>query len=103
VLAQQHAFVEKAYYNEVDKDKKIFCIDINKCRRNILEYSKFDYCLFTCFDQPAIFNGSFIVPGLYYIETAPVAKRSESGAGWRGFDPRQLRRTKCAFFPPWAI
>jgi hypothetical protein len=26
-----------------------------------------------------------------------------SGAGRRGFDPRQLRRTKRAFFPPLAI
>jgi hypothetical protein len=40
-LAQQHAFVEKAYYDEVDINKKLFCIDINKCRRNILKYSNF--------------------------------------------------------------
>jgi hypothetical protein len=25
------------------------------------------------------------------------------GGGRRGFDPSQLRRTKRAFFPPWAI
>ena len=42
-LSQQHAFIEKAYYGEVDKDKKLFCIDINKCRRNILKYSNFDF------------------------------------------------------------
>jgi hypothetical protein len=26
-----------------------------------------------------------------------------SGVGWRGFDPRQPRRTKRALFPPLAI
>jgi 5-methylcytosine-specific restriction endonuclease McrA len=68
-LAQQHAFVEKAYYDEIGEDKKLFCIDINKCRRNILKYSNFDYCLFTCFDTVQIFNDTKIVPGLYYVET----------------------------------
>ncbi len=62
-LAQQHAFVEKAYYKEVGEDNKLFCIDINKCRRNVLQHSKFDYCLFTCFDKPEIFNDTTIVPG----------------------------------------
>ena len=67
-LAQQHAFVEKACYNIVSKDTKMFTIDINKCRRNILNYSKYDYCLFTCFDKSEPFKGSTIKLGLYYIE-----------------------------------
>ncbi len=68
-LAQQHEFVEKAYCNEVGEDKKSFCIDIDKCRRNILQFAKFDYRLFTCFDTVQSFKGTPILPGLYYVET----------------------------------
>jgi hypothetical protein len=46
----------------------MFTIDINKCRRNILNYSQHDYCLFTCFDKSEPFEGSIINPGLYYLE-----------------------------------
>ena len=67
-LAKQHAFVEKAYYGEVSNNKKLFTIDINKCRRNILLYSKYDYCIFTCFDKSEPFVDPKIVPGMYYIE-----------------------------------
>jgi hypothetical protein len=67
-LAGQHAFVEKVCYNVVDNTKKMFTIDINKCRRNILNYSQHDYCLFTCFDKSEPFEGSIINPGLYYLE-----------------------------------
>jgi len=34
-LSQTHAFVEKAYFKELEQDKIIYSIDINKCRKNI--------------------------------------------------------------------
>jgi len=68
-LSQTHAFVEKAYYNEIQADQIIFTIDINKCRKNILYYGQFDYCVFTVFDKVDEFSGTYIVPGLYYVET----------------------------------
>ena len=68
-LSQTHAFVEKAYYNELQADQIVFTIDINKCRKNIMYYGQFDYCVFTVFDKVDEFSGSYIVPGLYYVET----------------------------------
>jgi DNA replication protein DnaC len=86
-LAQTHAFVEHAKDKAFKQDKKLFCIDINKCRRNILEHSKFDYCLFTCFDTPVEFKGTKISPGLYYVELQDKVKPDEKyfplhGGGW---------------------
>ena len=50
--------------------KKIFTIDINKCRRNILLNNKDDYCIFNVMDEPKTLNvKSPIFEGLYYIET----------------------------------
>ncbi len=68
-LSQTHAFVEKVYYDELESDKTIFTIDINKCRKNILYYGKFDYCVFTVFDKVYEFKESTIQPGLYYVES----------------------------------
>ncbi len=39
-LSQTHAFVEKAYFNQLEEDRIIYTIDINKCRKNILYYDK---------------------------------------------------------------
>jgi len=68
-LSQTHAFVEKAYFKELEEDKIIYSIDINKCRKNILYYGKFDYCVFTVFDKVDEFKGTIIKPGLYYVES----------------------------------
>jgi len=68
-LSQTHAFVEKAYFKELEADKTIYSIDINKCRKNILYYGEFDYCVFTVFDKVDEFKGTKIRPGLYYVET----------------------------------
>jgi hypothetical protein len=68
-LSQTHAFVEKAYFNELEKDKVIYSIDINKCRKNILYYGEYNYCVFTVFDKVEEFKGTKIRPGLYYVET----------------------------------
>jgi hypothetical protein len=68
-LAQTHAFVEKAYFKQVEEDKIIYSIDINKCRKNILYYGDYDYCVFTVFDKVEEFKGTNITPGLYYVES----------------------------------
>ena len=46
-LSQTHAFVEKAYFKELEQDKIIYSIDINKCRKNIMYYGKDVYSVFT--------------------------------------------------------
>ncbi len=53
----------------IKSEKKIFCIDINKCRKNILSYGDYDYCVFTVFDKVEPFADGYIVPGLYYVES----------------------------------
>ena len=66
-LSQSYAFVEPI--SNPGKNK-IFTIDINKCRRNILLNHKHDYCVFNVMDELKEFNAkSAIVEGLYYIET----------------------------------
>jgi len=47
---------------------KLFHLDINKCRKNILYYQKHCYPVFTVMDKPEIYNGD-TVAGLYYVET----------------------------------
>jgi hypothetical protein len=59
----------KRYIKELESDKQIFTIVINKCRKNILYYGKFDYCIFTVFDKVDEFEGSTIQPDLYYVES----------------------------------
>ena len=52
------------------KKNKIFCIDINKCRKNILYYSKHNFPVFTVMDEIKPFNKNKIKNcGWYYIET----------------------------------
>jgi hypothetical protein len=50
-LSQTHACVEQADFKELQQDHTIFTIDIDKCRKNILYYGKFDHCVFTVFDK----------------------------------------------------
>jgi 5-methylcytosine-specific restriction enzyme A len=67
-LSHTYAFVEPI--REPTKGKKLFTIDINKCRRNILLNHKHDYCIFNVMDEPEVFNEKTkIIEGLYYIET----------------------------------
>ena len=54
VLSSSYAFVEQL--EETHMDEKIFTIDINKCRRNILLNHKYDYCVFNVMDDPKEFN-----------------------------------------------
>jgi 5-methylcytosine-specific restriction enzyme A len=66
-LSHAYAFVEPI--REPTKGKKLFTIDINKCRRNILLNHKHDYCIFNVMDEPEEYKDSKIIEGLYYIET----------------------------------
>ncbi len=50
VLSSSYAFVEQLEKKHMDE--KIFTIDINKCRRNILLNHKYDYCVFNVMDDP---------------------------------------------------
>jgi 5-methylcytosine-specific restriction endonuclease McrA len=68
VLSSSYAFVEQL--EKTHMDEKIFTIDINKCRRNILLNHKYDYCVFNVMDDPKEFNINMeIREGLYYIES----------------------------------
>jgi len=66
-------FVEKLdgqKYNDQDPSFKIHKIDMNKCRRNILYYSKFEFPVFSVMDTVEEFNESdSINVGSYYVET----------------------------------
>jgi 5-methylcytosine-specific restriction endonuclease McrA len=66
-LSHAYAFVEPV--KEPAKGKKLFTIDINKCRRNILLNHKHDYCIFNVMDEPEEYKKIKIIEGLYYIET----------------------------------
>jgi 5-methylcytosine-specific restriction enzyme A len=76
-LSHAYAFVEpvqerlssQAHASEPVKGKKLFTIDINKCRRNILLNHKHDYCIFNVMDEPEEYKKTKIIEGLYYIET----------------------------------
>ena len=58
--------MDSQYYEEFKM--KTFCSDFNKCRRNILLYSKDPYCVFSILDNIEPFDG-IITEGFYYIET----------------------------------
>jgi len=72
-FAQTYAYVEYAIKNipKSYKGKPIYKYDINKCRKNILYHSEFDYCLFTVMDDIKVFNSAVdtIKPGRYFLET----------------------------------
>jgi len=69
-LYGQYAFIEPLIEKIPKKlnATKIYNIDINKCRKNILYYCKDAYPLFTVMDKPDIYKGQN-EPGLYYVET----------------------------------
>jgi hypothetical protein len=68
-LAQTHAFIE-SIVKDVDEKRKVFNIDINKCRKNILYYGIDDYCVFTVFDKVKTYkHRNNLLKGLYYVES----------------------------------
>ncbi len=55
------------FNNDFEDTDQLFGVDINKCRRNILYYSKYDYPVYCSLDEPQVFSGN-IQCGYYYIE-----------------------------------
>ena len=66
-LNSSFAFIQRM---ELNNNKfalnKVFHIDINRCRKNILYYSNYDYPLFSVMDEVVEYNG-IKKTGLYYI------------------------------------
>jgi len=64
----------------------IFGIDLNKCRKNILRYSKFDYCVFSVLDDPQIFKpikDQKLPVGFYFVDTDSI--NPLKGANWYSY------------------
>ena len=59
---------------------KIHHMDINKCRKNIRYFSKFEYPVFSVIDEPTNYNGETGAE-LYYIEK-PNSYFPLRGNGW---------------------
>ena len=83
-LCSSRAFVEHVKDpNTLPKNQrsnKVFHYDINKCRKNCLRYSRYDFPLFTVMDQPKPYTGARLKPGLYYVETESYFPMR--GNGW---------------------
>ena len=62
-LSRTYAFVENVKMN-IPNNNKIYHFDINKCRKNCLLYSKYEFPVFTVMDQPEIFKDNITLPGL---------------------------------------
>ena len=77
-LCQSHAFVESLH---IHVDHKVYTFDINKCRKNQMVYSQYDYPLFTVADEPKVYKiNTKKKPGLYYIVTTSYFPLR--GSGW---------------------
>ena len=69
-LCSSYAFIDRLV-EKIDpklKAEKVHHIDINKCRKNILYFSKFEYPVFSVMDEPVSYNGQSGA-GLYYVES----------------------------------
>ena len=69
-LNNRWAFVEtlKDSMSESFNNATMYLLDINRCRKNALYYSKFDYPLFTVMDEPVPYVGDKRT-GLYFVVT----------------------------------
>ena len=75
-LAQAFAFVECV---QLSSRGPVYTLDINKCRKNRIYHSEYDFPLFTVMDQPEPFKGK-LGAGLYYVETQQYFPFR--GSGW---------------------
>ncbi len=66
-MSQTRAFVEKAYLKELEENKIIYSIDINKCRKNMLYIGEFHNCVFIVFDKVDQFKGTIFRPGFIML------------------------------------
>jgi energy-coupling factor transporter ATP-binding protein EcfA2 len=81
-LCSSYAFIDRLVEQIEPKLKatKVHHIDINKCRKNILYFSEYEYPVFSVMDEPVNYNGQ-TGAGLYYIEK-PEAYFPLRGNGW---------------------
>jgi len=78
----KNAFISGSFTDEYDQEL-LGGVDINKCRRNIVKYSSFDYCVYSSLDEPKIYNGEPLDTGFYFIETRN--HMPFKGNGWYSF------------------
>ena len=68
------------------KQRKLFGLDINKCRKNGVRYGNDDYCVFSVMDDPKPFDQAIhkdIPVGYYYVRTNNVLPLK--GNGWYSY------------------
>ena len=68
-LARAWAFVERLEPIRETDTRKLYGLDINKCRKNCMYYNKFNYPLFSVMDKVRPYKGNHTKTGLYYVET----------------------------------
>jgi len=66
-LMKKWSFVERL--GQCPESVQLYSIDINKCRKNILLYSKYDIPIYTVLDKPTVYKNEKIEPGFYFIES----------------------------------
>ncbi len=71
-LFKRYAFTEAIEVDEYKSDAPFHCIDMNKCRRNILLHladMKLKIPVYTCMDEPRPYVDGTIQCGFYFIES----------------------------------
>lgn len=86
--AKKNAFIHIFQQYRKNKENIIFGLDINKCRKNILRYSKYSYCVYSCLDDVKPINNEIkhdnsVSIGYYYIETSNFFPLK--GNGWYSY------------------
>ena len=61
-----HQFVERIRTNK--QESPVFKIDMRRCRKNNLYYSKYEFPVYSVMDYPTAFSGK-ITCGYYYVNT----------------------------------
>ena len=79
LYAKSHAFVETLREPDEKYYYKMYKLDINKCRRNCLYHSKYEFPVFSVMDEVEEFSGK-IEPGLFFVETDNYIPLR--GSGW---------------------
>ena len=79
LYAKSHAFVETLREPDDKYYYKMYKLDINKCRRNCLYYSKYEYPVFNVMDEVETYKG-IKQPGLYFVESLNYIPLR--GSGW---------------------
>lgn len=74
---KSHQFIEQV--NSATEDIPIFKIDMKRCRKNVLYYSKYQFPVYSVMDYPNNFSGK-IQCGYYYVDT--FCTFPLRGCGW---------------------